>query len=117
MLSPRPWKANAITRLILSVLVCIYVGFLLVLVVHHPGVEGDEKRRLFWLVASALTCLMIALALLRQPWRFADFRRTEEDAEAQFWTTARIAAFLIFFYGAIVLATFAQKLAGPSSPS
>jgi len=77
MLSAKPWKADAIIRLGLSVLVCVYAGSLLVSASHYAG--GGERaanQTLFYALAGiALICLGVTLVLICGPWRLEAFGR------------------------------------------
>lgn len=104
MLSPRPWKTNALLRLFLGVFVCVYGGALLVAVLHHAPVESKHNMSFYSLTVSALTCLAAALIFLRKPWILPN-------------AMPRVGAFLLFLYAAIFLAAWAQKNAGPTGQS
>jgi len=103
MLSVKPWKTEAMLRLLASVFVCLYAGSLLLLTLHH-----DDKARVgtgfYLLLVGALGCSAAALVCLHRPWTLERIMR-------------HLAAFLIFFYGGLLLGAFAQKLAGSPGPS
>ena len=69
MLSPKPWKADAIIRLGLSVLICVYAGSLILSVQHYsvPG-QRPDPRFFFPLAAAALGGLAATLILIRKRW-------------------------------------------------
>ncbi len=104
MLSPRPWKGNAILRLFLGVFVCVYSGALLVAVLHHAPVEGKELVRFYVLTVLALGCLTASLGFLRRPWDFLV-------------APNRIGGFLLLLYAGVFLAAWAQKISGPTGSS
>ena len=51
MLSAKPWKADAIIRLLLSVMVCVYAGSLLMSAVHYASAGGKANPKLFYALA------------------------------------------------------------------
>ena len=53
MLSAKPWKADAVMRLGISVIVCVFVGALLLSVLHYAGTGGSLRPLLFYLLAAA----------------------------------------------------------------
>ena len=65
MLSVKPWKADAIIRLGLSVMVCVFAGSLLASAGHYASVGGKANPKLFYaLAAVAMACLVAALLLI-----------------------------------------------------
>ena len=69
MLSAKPWKADAIARLGLSVIVCVFAGSLLVSAQHLCSAGGKVSARMFYpLAVAALGCLAATLVLLSKPW-------------------------------------------------
>ncbi len=69
MLSAKSWKADAIARLGLSVIVCVFVGSLLLSVQHFVAAGSKVNPKLFFaLAAGALGCLAGTLALISRPW-------------------------------------------------
>jgi membrane protease YdiL (CAAX protease family) len=76
MLSAKPWKPDAILRLILSVFVCIFAGSLLpVLWQHSSAAKGLAAKLILPLVIFSLCCWVITLILLNKPWRLETFER------------------------------------------
>ena len=76
MLSAKPWKPDAILRLLLSVFVCIFAGALLPCLWHRPGAGGTMAAKLFFpLAAVSILCLMAALVLINTSWRLETFER------------------------------------------
>lgn len=104
MLSARPWKANAIVRLVLCLVVCFFGGSLLVGVLHHSHVGPKQDLRFYRLTASALGCAAVSMVFVYRPW-------------APDKVVNRLGGYLLCLYGAILLGTFAQKTAQPMSPS
>ena len=69
MLSAKPWKADAIARLGLSVIVCVFAGSVLVSAQHYISAGGKVSARMFYpLAVAALGCLATTLVLLSKPW-------------------------------------------------
>jgi membrane protease YdiL (CAAX protease family) len=102
MLSAKPWKADAIMRLLLSVIICVYAGSLLVSVGHYAGAEGKASPKLFYaLAAVAMSCLAATLILIGKPWRLETFRR-------------RLVALMACAYGGMFLGLWVQRLSGVS---
>jgi membrane protease YdiL (CAAX protease family) len=104
MLSAKPWKADAIVRLLISVFVCMYAGSLAVTIGNSLQRPGRGSPWFFVLAGSALICLLLTLILVNQPWKLETFVR-------------RSVRLLICFYAGLLLGMWAQKLAGPSGPS
>jgi membrane protease YdiL (CAAX protease family) len=100
MLSAKPWKADAIIRLLLSVMVCVYAGSLLASAGHYAGAGGKTNPKLFYaLAALALICLVATLVLIGKPWRLETFTR-------------HIAALATCAYGGLFLGFWVQRLSG-----
>jgi membrane protease YdiL (CAAX protease family) len=104
MLSAKPWKADAIMRLVLSVIVCVYGGSLLTNAAHFATAGGRGNPTLFYaLTTVALSCLAATLVLISKPWRAEVFGR-------------RLLVLLICGYGGLFLGAWAQQLAGGGMP-
>jgi membrane protease YdiL (CAAX protease family) len=76
MLPEKPWKIEAILRLGASVVICIFLGTLIVAAIQY--FEGPMRASpvRFWApVAGALGTFSVALFLLRRPWSFENFTR------------------------------------------
>lgn len=100
MVLAKPWKADAIIRLVLSVMVCVYAGSVLASAGHYVSVGGKASPWLFFpLVAVALICLVVALILIGKPW----------PAEA---FGSRMLALLVCAYGGLFLGAWVQRLSG-----
>ena len=100
MLSAKPWKADAIIRLLLSVMVCVYAGSLLMSVAHYAGAGGKTNPKLFYaLAAVALSCLAATLVLIGRPWRLETFTR-------------HMTALVICAYGGLFLGMWVQRSSG-----
>ena len=65
MLSAKPWKLEAVARLLLSVFICIFAGSVLTSVLHYGSTGGKTGAKFFLLAAAvALAFLGAALVLL-----------------------------------------------------
>ncbi len=104
MLSAKPWKADAIIRLLLSVIVCVYAGSLLLSVGHYASAGGKTNPKLFYaLAAVAMSCLVATLVLISKPWRTEAFGR-------------QLVVLLVCGYGGLFLGAWVQRLAGGGVP-
>ena len=100
MVTAKAWKADAILRLLLSVIICGYAGSLLMSAVHYASAGGKTNPKLFYaLAAIALGCLVATLILISKPWRLETF-------------TQRMAALVICAYGGLFLGFWVQRLSG-----
>ncbi len=103
MLSAKPWKAEAILRLLLSVFVCVFAGSLLASLFHYFGAGGKTSAKLLLPVAgAAMVCLAATLILLSKPWRLEHLAK-------------RLIVLFICFYGGLCLGAWTQELAGASA--
>ena len=76
MLSAKPWKADAIIRLGLSVIVCVYAGSVLMCIQHYLSAGGKVGAMKFYPLAGvALGCLAAALVLISKPWPLENLTR------------------------------------------
>jgi len=99
MVSAKPWKADAIIRLVLSVMVCVYAGSLLVSVGHYARAGGQVSPVLFYaLAAVAIICLAVTLVVIGQPWRLEGMGR-------------RMLVLLICSYGGLIVGAWVQRKA------
>jgi len=103
MLDPKPWKLDAVVRLLISVFICIFAGSLLIGVVHfaHHGSKGGLK--FYPAVVVAFGFLAATLVLIRRRWTLDNFMR-------------RMTALLVCFYAGLFLGMWAQQLAWPVRP-
>ncbi len=99
MLSVKPWKPDAIVRLVASVFVCIYGGSLAVLVLRYAGSAGSGPGRFYAVTGAAFVCLALTLFQLRQAWHVENMMK-------------RLGLLLGCFYAALILGTWAHKLSG-----
>src|SRR5436190_17804154 len=99
MLMAKPWKLEAVMRLVFSVFLCFCAGF--ILTVALPVISsGKPAGKILGLDAAALVCLATALILIRKRW--------DEGNSA-----LRVVAALILAYGGMLLGFWSQHLAGP----
>ena len=99
MFSAKLWKSDAVLRLILSVIICVFTGSVLV-----AALQNRAGFRFYLVLVPALVCLGLTLYLLRMAWRIENVLR-------------RLALVLVCFYGGLVLGAWAAKIAGPTTPS
>ena len=104
MLSEKPWKAEAVLRLLLGVFLCIYAGSLLALALYHRPFGPGAALRFYGLVLAAIGFIGVTLFLLRHEWKLEDVLR-------------RLVLALAAFYAAFLLGLWAQKVGGPDSVS
>jgi hypothetical protein len=105
VLEAKPWKSDAVMRLILSVFVCIYSGAVLgSLLLHAKTAVKVGYPALVSIGAGAILCLLGALFFLARPWP------TEK-------LTRRLTLLLVFFYSGVLLGAWLYKLAGPPANS
>jgi len=100
MLSAKPWKPDAILRLLLSVFICIFAGALLPSLWHRPWTAGGSVAKLIVpLAAFSLCCLVATLVLLNRPWRLETFER-------------RLIAVLVCFCAGLFAGAWVERLSG-----
>src|SRR6267378_1908336 len=100
MLSEKPWKPEAVLRLLLSVFVCYFTGSILVSAMQF--VHSGKKLTLGFILAAvgAVGFLAAMPIFVRKPWTLENFTR-------------RMVALLICFWAGLMLGGWAFKLAGP----
>ena len=100
MLSAKPWKADAIARLGLSVIVCVFAGSLLVSAQHYVSAGGKVSARMFYpLAVAALGCLAATLVLLGKPWPMENLPR-------------RLLTLMVCAYSGLFLGAWVQQSSG-----
>ena len=103
MLSEKPWKADAIIRLGLSVIVCVFIGSLVMSAQHYVGAGAKHNPTLFFSVTvAALACLAATLIQVSKPWPFESFSR-------------RLVTWMACAYGGLLLGMWVQRLSGVST--
>jgi len=104
MLSPKPWKLEAMMCLIVSMVLCAYAGALLLAVLHEAESGGNEHIRLYLCSGVAGVCLATSLVLLWRPWRLETVVR-------------RLVVLLLCFCVGVFLCAWALRTATPVVPS
>jgi membrane protease YdiL (CAAX protease family) len=105
MISAKPWKADAVVRLLLSVLTCVYCGSLAESILHYGSIGGKAGGKLFYPAAvAAFGCMGAALVLLRGSWQVENVMR-------------RLLAALGCVYGGFLVGAWIQKCAGAEEVS
>ena len=103
MLSAKPWKAEAIIRLVLSVMVCVYAGSVLVSAGRYAPAGGKAGPWLFYPLAGVTAvCLVATLILIGRPWPVEVLGR-------------RMLALLVCAYGGLFLGAWVQRLVGENA--
>lgn len=98
MLSPKPWKTQAVLRLIVSVFLTVVLGSVLLAASQYHADKAQASR--FYLeLGGAVLCLSASLFLAVLPWRLETFLR-------------RVVALLVFFYAGFFMAALVQRQAG-----
>jgi len=100
VLSEKPWKFEAILRLLLSVFVCQFFGIVVVAAIGFGGSGARDKAWLFLVLAFGSTlCSAATLFVLRKPWVLDGFRR-------------RFFTLLVYLYLGLTFGALAQHVAG-----
>lgn len=98
MLSAKPWRLEALIRLGLGVLICFFMGALVLCGVRlAQGGAGGRETLALGIIVSGLLALTAALVLSRKPW----------DIEL---TRTRLMFFLLSLYAGLALMAVAQRL-------
>ncbi|HWD94173.1 MAG TPA: CPBP family intramembrane glutamic endopeptidase [Verrucomicrobiae bacterium] len=75
-LSEKPWRTDAIVRLIASVIVCVMIGAVVSSAINYFGGAAQPSPAIFIAgSAAALACFVGALFVLARPWPFEKFLR------------------------------------------
>jgi membrane protease YdiL (CAAX protease family) len=99
MLSPKPWRPEAIVRLAVCVFVCIYGGSLASSAIYYYHPHGTPNWKVALPMAAAFMCMAVTLFVLRKPWDLENFRK-------------RMVALLVSFYLGLILGFLAHKAGG-----
>ncbi len=103
MLSAKPWKTDAVMRLGVSILLCMYAGWLaMTLLDYRPA--GRVSFRFYGALAGGFACTGASLFLVRRRWRLEHF-------------VGQLLALWLCLSGTILCGGIAAKLAGPVGPS
>jgi hypothetical protein len=89
MVSARPWNPNAIMRLTLCLVVCLFCGSLVLSVAFH-GHGGSQDLRFYRFTASAFGSAATALVFVYRPWTLDNL-------------ITRLGGYLLFLYGGFIL--------------
>ena len=105
VLSAKFWKPDAVLRLLLSVVLCMFAGSVAASVWQYVSAAAKERGLFFWILSvGSLLSLGAALVLVNRRWRFETMLR-------------RMVALLALFYVGMFAGAWAQKLAGPGGNS
>jgi membrane protease YdiL (CAAX protease family) len=99
VLSPKPWKLEAVVRLLLKLFICMCAGWLLIGVLSAKVQPEQGRGKLIGLAILAALCLAVAFILLHKSWTIQNF-------------LSRAITTLAVFYVGLVLTAWAQHLAG-----
>jgi len=100
VLSGKPWKFEAILRLLLSVFVCHFFGMIVVTAIQFISRGPQDQAWIFFgLAFGCALCCALVLFVLRKPWELDRF-------------TVQFVLLLIGLNLALVLGAFAQHVAG-----
>jgi membrane protease YdiL (CAAX protease family) len=99
MLSAKPWKVDAIIRLVLSVMICVYIGSVLGSAGHYASAGGKAGPGQFYPVALVATLFLVStLILIGKPFPSESFGR-------------RMLALVLCAYGGLFMGAWTQRLA------
>lgn len=101
MLSAKPWKLDAIARLLLSLIIFMFAGSLVASTIYYVGAGGKVAARFFLLGSGALVFLGATLVLISRRWTLENLR-------------CRLIVLMICLYAGMGLWAWAQKIAGPA---
>ncbi len=104
MLTGKPWKTDAILRLVSSIVLSFLAGSFFSTALRFRGSSSVIGMKFGFLVTGALVCLGTALVLIRRPWRLEAF-------------ASRLTVLFVCLYSGLFLGAWAQKLAGQTTPS
>jgi membrane protease YdiL (CAAX protease family) len=100
VLPEKPWKSEAIIRLLLSVFICHFLGSVAMSVTRFPGAIHPVNPWIFGaLVAGSVIFSLAALFVLRRPWDLDRFTRP-------------FLTMLFYLYLGLTLGAFAQYFTG-----
>ena len=105
MVTEKPWKADAIIRLGLGVIVCVFAGSIATSLQHYFSAPTRANPVLV-VSLSAMTfgALAVTLLLIRKPWPHETFMR-------------RLMILVVCAYGGLFVGTWVQHLSGVESAS
>lgn len=101
MLSEKPWKLEALLRLLVGVFICVATGATALNATQFSNASGVSTAVFFALVCGVLVCAVISLWMVRRPWPIETFTR-------------HLMVLLGCLYLVIVLGSLVQHLADKS---
>jgi len=104
MLSEKPWKTEAVLRLVASIILSYLAGSFISTALYYKGSGGAIGVKFILIITAALLSMGVALILVRRAWRLEGF-------------ALRAGLLLTCLYGGLFLGAWAQKIAGQASPS
>ena len=103
MLCAKPWKVEAIIRLLLSIFICYILGSLAMSVIRFPEARHPINGWVFGaLVGGGVIFSVAAMLVLRRPWNLDRFTRP-------------FLMMILFLYLGLTLSAFAQYYSGKSA--
>lgn len=104
MLPVKPWKWDAVARLLLSVAVCFFTGALLGAALPYLAIHRNANAGFILAVLGGVAMFATTLLLLRRPW-------------APEYPLARVVGLLVCFYAGVLICAWVGKLTGTPKPS
>ena len=106
MLDAKPWKADAVIRLIFSVFICMLAGSMITALLYLPSASSSSisTTKFIAVTAAGIGCMVGTLVLLWRPWQLEIVMR-------------RTLVILILFYGGMFAGFWVQKVAEVPSAS
>jgi membrane protease YdiL (CAAX protease family) len=101
MLSEKPWKPDALIRLLLGVFICLCLGSVAVSALHYAGPGGKERVLFLCTSTAAMVLLAAAVAIASQQWKVETVMRP-------------ILLMLGCLSAGLAFAAWSQKMAGRS---
>jgi membrane protease YdiL (CAAX protease family) len=100
VLSAKPWKLEAVVRLLLQILICWCAGSLLAGLLYSGGASGSNRWK--FIVISLLACGFLggALVMLRKRWTFPNLYLRAAIVLACFYTGLLLVAAALYLSGA-----------------
>jgi membrane protease YdiL (CAAX protease family) len=100
VLSAKPWKLEAVVRLLLQILICWCAGSLLAGLLYSGGASGSNRWK--FIVISLLACGFLggALVMLRKRWTFPNLYLRAAIVLACFYTGLLLVAAALYISGA-----------------
>ena len=102
MLTEKPWRLEAIIRLLAGMLTCVFLGSLLLTIPRFDPATGKSPAAFYSLAGGAMLLFGSTLWLVARPWKLEEFK-------------LRAGLLLICAYGGLALSGTAQHIAGSVS--